>query len=71
MYLQLKTHLNKTYKPLYEVCKELDIDMSSLDIEQLTKHIDQCSHCGVWSTKLIPDLDLNPICTTCAKLIGL
>lgn len=71
MYQQLKTNLNKTYKSLYEVCNELDIDINSLDLEQLTKHIDQCTHCGIWSTKLIPDLDENPICTTCAKLIGL
>lgn len=71
MYQKLKTHLNKTYKPLYEVCSELGIDMGSLDVHELTKQIDQCTHCGIWSTKLIPDLDSNPICTTCAKLIGL
>jgi hypothetical protein len=71
MYLKLKTHLNKTYKPLYEVCKELGIDMDGLDVQELVKHIDQCTHCGIWSTKLIPDLDENPICNTCAKLIGL
>jgi len=71
MYQQLKTNLNKTYKSLYEVCSELGIDMNNLDLEQLTKLIDQCTHCSIWSTKLIPDLDSNPICTTCAKLIGL
>jgi len=53
------------------VCKELDIDMSSLDIVELTKHINQCTHCDIWTTKLIPDLDDNPICNYCAKLIGL
>jgi hypothetical protein len=71
MYQQLKTHLNKTYKPLYEICNELGIDMDGLDVQELTKHIDQCTHCGIWSTKLIPDLDQNPICGTCAGLIGL
>ena len=45
--------------------------MDTLDVNELTKHIDQCTHCGVWSTKLIPDLDDNPICNYCAKLIGL
>jgi hypothetical protein len=71
MYIKLKNHLNKTHKPLYQVCKELDIDLDSLDVEELTKHIDQCTHCGVWSVKLIPDLDDNPICGYCARLIGL
>ena len=45
--------------------------MDTIDVQELTKHIDQCTHCGVWSTKLIPDLDENPICGYCAKLIGL
>jgi hypothetical protein len=71
MYRELKTSLNKTYKPLYQVCNELGIDIETLDIEELTKHIDQCTHCSVWSTKLIPDLDDNPICNYCARLIGL
>jgi len=71
MYTKLKNNLNKTYKPLYQVCKDLGIDMDTIDVQELTKHIDQCTHCGVWSNKLIPDLDSNPICGYCAKLIGL
>lgn len=71
MYQTLTKHLNKTHKPLYQVCNELGIDMDSLDVQELTKHIDQCTHCGVWSVKLIPDLDDNLICNYCARLIGL
>jgi hypothetical protein len=71
MYIKLKTHLNKTHKSLYQVCRELDIDLDSLDVSELTKHIDQCTHCGVWSSNLVPDLDDNPICSYCVKLIGL
>jgi hypothetical protein len=71
MYTKLKNHLNNTHKPLYQVCSELGIDMDTLDVETLTKHIDQCTHCGVWSTKLVPDLDQNPICGYCVRLIGL
>ena len=71
MYIKLKTHLSNTYKPLYQVCKDLGIDMDTIDVHELTKHIDQCTHCGVWSSKLIPDLDENPICGYCVKLIGL
>ena len=71
MYTKLKNNLNKTYKPLYQVCKDLGIDMDTIDVHELAKHIDQCTHCGVWSSKLIPDLDENPICGYCVKLIGL
>ena len=71
MYTKLKNQLNNTHKPLYQVCNELGIDMDTLDVEILTKHIDQCTHCGVWSTKLVPDLDQNPICGYCVRLIGL
>ena len=71
MYQTLTKHLNKTHKPLYQVCNELGIDMDSLDVQELSKHIDQCTHCGVWSKQLVPDLDDNPICPICVKLIGL
>ena len=67
MYTKLKNNLNKTYKPLYQVCKDLGINMDTIDVQELTKHIDQCTHCGVWSTKLVPDLDDNPICGYCVK----
>ena len=45
--------------------------MDALDVQELSKHIDQCTHCGVWSKQLVPDLDDNPICPICVKLIGL
>jgi len=71
MYQILTKHLNKTHKSLYQVCKDLGIDMDALDVQELSKHIDQCTHCGVWSKQLVPDLDDNPICPICVKLIGL
>lgn len=71
MYLQLKNKLYKTHKNLYEVCKELDVPLQTVDISELTKQIDQCTHCNVWDTKLVPDLDGNLICKYCVQLIGL
>ena len=32
---------------------------------------DNCSHCGIWSTRLVPDLDDNPICKTCVEHVGM
>ncbi len=71
MYQRLVNSLYKTHKNLLQVCTELGVDISDIDLDTLTKQIDQCTHCGVWSKNLIPDLDENPICNYCAKLIGL
>ena len=71
MYTNLANSLNKSHKSLYQVCKELDIDINLVNVTELTKHIDQCTHCGVWARRLIQDLDDNPICDYCVKLIGL
>jgi hypothetical protein len=70
-YKRLTRHLYKTRKYLHEACKELSIDFDRIDPTILEKQISTCTHCSIWSTKLIPDLDENPICITCAKLIGL
>jgi len=70
-YKRLTNYLYKTRKYLHEACNELNIDFSRVDPTVLENQISTCTHCGIWSTKLMPDLDLNPICSTCAKLIGL
>jgi hypothetical protein len=60
--------LLKTRKTLYEVCRDLDIEVP--DPEELC--IDQCSHCSVWhyQYKLREDLDGNNICGYCENLVG-
>jgi hypothetical protein len=71
MYQQLVNNLHKTHKNLLQVCQELGVDINEVDLATLTKQIDQCTHCNVWSKHLVPDLDDNPICSYCVKLIGL
>jgi len=71
MYQQLVNNLHKSHKNLLQVCQELGVDISEINLDKLTKHIDQCTHCGMWSKNLVPDLDENPICNYCVKLIGL
>ena len=71
MYKRLAKHLLNTRKPLYQVCRELDIDIEEVDDYLLQETIDQCSHCNIWSQKLIDDLDSNPICPLCARVAGL
>lgn len=71
MYKRLAKHLHNTRKPLFQVCKELGIDMEDVDDYLLQQTIDQCSHCNIWSTKLVEDLDGNPICPLCVRIAGL
>lgn len=61
--------LNGTHKNLRDVCEDLGLDYDDLIDEELP--IDRCTHCGVWSTKLVPDLDDNPICPVCVATVGL
>jgi hypothetical protein len=70
-YLTLAKYLSNTRKTLYEVCKEHDINIYAIDLYKLQEYIDQCSHCNIWSTRLIPDLDDNPICPVCVKIAGM
>lgn len=69
MYKRLANVLNNTRRSLFEVCEDLDIDIDEVDPQLLG--LDQCTHCGLWSGKLVPDLDHNPICTYCVHLIGM
>lgn len=61
--------LEGTRHKLRDVCEDLGIDYEELMEGELP--IDNCSHCGIWSTRLIPDLDNNPICKTCVEHVGM
>lgn len=67
---KLIKELNGTRRRLSEVCEDLGIDYEEL-LESGDIGIAQCSHCNTWYTKLIPDLDENPICRFCVNLIGM
>ncbi len=71
LYPRIVKYLNNTRKTLYEVCREHDININAIDLYKLEEYIDQCSHCNIWSTKLIPDLDDNPICPVCVRIAGM
>lgn len=71
LYPRIVKYLNNTRKTLYQVCREHDINIDAIDLYKLEEHIDQCSHCNIWSTKLIPDLDDNPVCPLCVRLTGM
>jgi uncharacterized paraquat-inducible protein A len=71
MYKRLAKHLNKTRKPLWQVCKELDIVYDEVDLDRLEELCTQCTHCDIWTVQPILDLDQNPICPLCARLAGL
>ena len=68
-YQRLSVALNNTRKTLRQVCEELDIAYTDVEVDKL--QIDQCSHCNRWSLLLIEDLDGNPICRFCEELVGL
>lgn len=67
---KLVRELNGTRRKLREVCEDLGIDYEELT-ETGDLGIDPCSHCGLWSLRLVPDLDGNPICRFCVDLVGM
>lgn len=69
-YRRLAKALNGTRKTLSQVCRDLDINLDDVHDDLLQNAIDQCSHCNIWSNKLIEDLDGMPICTLCERLVG-
>jgi hypothetical protein len=69
MYKRLAKKLKNTRKSLWEVCEELQIDYDGVDHTRLD--IDQCTHCSLWTDRLIPDLDDNLICYYCKDLEGM
>lgn len=67
---RLIKELQGTRRRLSEVCEDLGIDYDEL-LESGDIGIEQCTHCNMWSTRLVPDLDDNPICKFCVDLVGL
>jgi hypothetical protein len=67
---KLVRELNGTRRKLREVCEDLGIDYEELT-ETGDLGIDSCSHCGLWSLRLVPDFDGNPICRFCVDLVGM
>ena len=62
--------LNGTHKRLFEVCEDLGIDYEDI-LESGDLGITQCTHCNIWSTKTVQDLDDNPICNYCLDISGM
>lgn len=69
-YRKLAKTLKGTRKTLTEACREHNLDIDDVDDYYLQQAIDQCSHCNIWSTALVDDLDGNPICGICESIIG-
>lgn len=68
---RLIKELNGTRRSLRDVCEDLGIDYEELLDAEDGLGIDRCTHCSTWSTRLVPDLDDNPICRFCVDLIGM
>lgn len=71
MYKRLARYLDKTRKPLWQACKDLNEVYEDVDVDELEKYVTQCTHCDIWTTQSVPDLDDNPICKVCVKISGL
>lgn len=71
MYKRLTRHLDKTRIPLWQACKDLGIPYDTLDFDQFEQEITQCTHCDIWTTQPVKDLDENPICKVCLGISGL
>lgn len=63
----VESELINTRKSVLEVCEDLGYN----NISEVEIHLEQCSSCGLWQTKLIPDLDGNGICKYCYASYGL
>lgn len=69
-YKRLAKYLSRTRKTLFEACRELDIDIEYVDDHTLEQHVCECSHCGIWGTDHLLDLDGFPLCKVCEKISG-
>lgn len=69
MYKRLTQYLLNTRYSLYDACDALGIDYDAVDSYKINLH--QCTHCDIWTNKLILDLDDNPICNYCRHLEGM
>jgi hypothetical protein len=64
MFVELEKSLLGTRRNIREVCDELGIDIP----EDLT--LNACTHCNVWSKRLLPDLDGYLVCKFCLDTYG-
>jgi hypothetical protein len=69
-YLRLAKALKGTRNTLVQTCRDLNIDIDDVQDDLLQNAVDQCSHCNIWSDRLIEDLDGMPICRVCERLVG-
>jgi hypothetical protein len=69
-YKRLAKHLTKTRKTIYQACEDIGLDVDSVDYYDFDKYCKQCTHCDIWGTNHVQDLDDNPICTLCLRLVG-
>ena len=69
-YRKLVKNLSGTRKTLMQACRDVDMDLEEVNDYYLDKVILQCSHCDIWGTQHKPDLDHNPICGLCLRLVG-
>lgn len=65
----LVNRLERTRDTLAQACEELDLDYES--VAAMDFGLNMCTHCGIWSKRLILDLDDNPICSVCRDIAGL
>jgi hypothetical protein len=68
----LKRRLYKSNINVVDACKELDINPTEEELEELLVGLCTCNHCGTWykEEELIPDLDDNIICSYCRIYYG-
>ena len=71
MYKQLANYLDHTRLDLFQACEDIAVDFETLDYQYLAKHIEQCTHCDIWTKRAVLDLDKNPICVVCRDIAGL
>ena len=70
-YRRLVKQLSGTRKTFTHACRDADVDTKDIDYYQLNQLVSQCTHCDIWSSQTILDLDDNPICVVCLRLTGL
>lgn len=70
IYRKLAKQLKGTRKTLTQACRDADVDIEDVDDYYLGKVVSQCTHCDIWGSQHKPDLDDNPICGLCLRLVG-
>jgi alpha-D-ribose 1-methylphosphonate 5-triphosphate diphosphatase PhnM len=70
MYKRLAKNLSGSRRTLAEVCRDLNIDIESIDDNMLSHYVVECSHCDIWGTTHRMDEDDFPVCALCLRLVG-